>query len=81
MVLYCVHIGFQAIRMDARQSKLMLRDALALMLAVRCGQEDAARQLLAQFYQKMTEQQAKTLMIRTIYLLSPAERDWLRDLA
>jgi N-acetylglutamate synthase-like GNAT family acetyltransferase len=58
----------------------MLRDALALMLAVRCGQEEAARQLLARFYQQMTEQQAKTLMIRTIYLLTPSERDWLRDL-
>ena len=58
----------------------MLRDALALMLAVRCGSEEAARQLLARFYQQMTEQQAKTLMIRTIYLLTPSERDWLRDL-
>ena len=59
----------------------MLRDSLALMLAVRCQQEEACRQLLARFYQQMTEQQAKTLMIRTIYLLTPAERDWLRDLA
>ena len=58
----------------------MLRDALALMLAVRCQQEEACRQLLARFYQQMTEQQAKTLMIRTIYLLTPSERDWLRDL-
>ena len=59
----------------------MLRDALALMLAVRCGSEEACRQLLARFYQQMTEQQAKTLMIRTLYLLTPQERDWLRDLA
>ena len=66
--------------MSARDSKRMLRDALALMLAVRCQQEEACRQLLARFYQQMTEQQAKTLMIRTIYLLTPSERDWLRDL-
>ena len=61
-------------------SKVMLRDALALMLAVRCEQPDAVKQLLARFYQKMSENQAKTLMIRTIYLLTPSERDWLRDL-
>lgn len=66
--------------MSARDSKRMLRDALALMLAVRCQQEEACKQLLARFYQQMTEQQAKTLMIRTIYLLTPSERDWLRDL-
>jgi len=59
----------------------MLRDALALMLAVRCGQEEAVRQLLARFYQTMEEHKAKTLMIRTIYLLSAKERDWLKELA
>ena len=66
--------------MSSSDSKRMLRDALALMLAVRCGSEEACKQLLARFYQQMTEQQAKTLMIRTIYLLTPSERDWLRDL-
>ena len=66
--------------MSSSDSKRMLRDALALMLAVRCGSEEATRQLLARFYQQMTEQQAKTLMIRTIYLLTPKERDWLKDL-
>lgn len=59
----------------------MLRNSLALMLAVRCRQKEAARQLLALFYQTMTEQQAKSLMLKTIYLLTPKERDWLKDLA
>lgn len=59
----------------------MLRNSLALMLAVRCRQKEAARQLLALFYQTMTEQQAKSLMMKTIYLLTPKERDWLKDLA
>jgi hypothetical protein len=67
--------------MDKYQSKLMLRDALALILAVRCQQKEACLQLLARFYQQMSEQQAKIFMIRTIYLLSPPERDWLRSLA
>jgi len=58
----------------------MLRDALALLLAVRCRQEEAVRQLLAGFYQKMDEQKSKTLMTKTIYLMSPKERDWLRSL-
>jgi len=59
----------------------MLRDSLALLLAVRCQQGEAARQLLAEIYQKLDENRAKNLMVKTIYLLSPKERDWLRDLA
>jgi Arc/MetJ-type ribon-helix-helix transcriptional regulator len=62
-------------------SRTMLRDSLALLLAVRCQQEEAARQLLAEIYQKLDENKAKSLMVKTIYLLSPKERDWLRDLA
>ncbi len=58
----------------------MLRDALALLLAVRCRQEDAARQLLAIYYHKMEEGKAKALMIKTIYLMSPKERDWMKGL-
>ncbi len=59
----------------------MLRDSLALLLAVRCQQKEAARQLLAEIYQKLDENRAKSLMVKTIYLLSPKERDWLRGLA
>jgi thioredoxin-like negative regulator of GroEL len=59
----------------------MLRDALALMLAVRCQQEEAAKQLLARLYHSSEEQAVRAMMIRMIYLLSAAERDWLRNLA
>jgi hypothetical protein len=58
----------------------MLRDSLALLLAVRCQQDKAVRQLLAEIYQNLDENRAKNLMVKTIHLLSPKERDWLRDL-
>jgi len=58
----------------------MVINSLALLLAVRCQSVDGAKQLLARFYHQMTEQQAKTFMNRTIMLLEPKERDWLRDL-
>lgn len=63
------------------ESRTMLRDALALLLAVRCRQEDAVRQLLASYYHKMDETKAKALMMKTIYLMSPKERDWMKGLA
>lgn len=62
-------------------SRTMLRDSLALLLAVRCRQEEAVRQLLARMYQKMDDGKVKSLMIKTIYLMSPKERDWLKGLA
>ena len=58
----------------------MVINSLALLLAVRCQSEDATKQLLARFYHQMSAQQAKTLMNRTIMLLEPRERDWLRSL-
>ncbi len=58
----------------------MVLNSLALLLAVRCQSEDAVRQLLARFYHEMSEKQAKTFMNRTIMLLEPRERDWMRDL-
>ena len=63
------------------QPKLMLQYSLALLLAVRCQQKDATLQLLARFYHELSEQQAKTLLNRTIYLLEPSERDWMKNLA
>ena len=59
----------------------MLNYSLALLLAVRCRQKDAALQLLHRFYHELSEKQARRLMNRTIYLLEPQERDWLKDLA
>ena len=63
--------------MTARQ---MVINSLALLLAVRCQSEDAVKQLLGRFYHQMTAKQAKTFMNRTIMLLEPKERDWLRSL-
>lgn len=62
------------------ESKVVLKLALALLMAVRCRQADAARQLLSEIYHKFSEDQAKTTMNRLIYLLEPSERDWMRDL-
>ena len=59
----------------------MLINAVALLLAVRCQQEEASKQLLARIYSEMKEKNAKTLMFKVIMLMTPQERDWLRDLA
>ncbi len=55
-------------------------DSLTLLLAVRCRSVEATKQLLASYYHKMSEKQAKLFMNRTIMLLEPRERDWLRNL-
>lgn len=62
------------------ESRIVLKVSLALLLAVRCRQEDACKQLLARIYHAMEEQQAKQTMNRLIYLLEPQERDWLKGL-
>ena len=62
-------------------SRTVLKVSLALLLAVRCRQKDACKQLLARMYHSMEEQQAKQTMNRLIYLLEPQERDWLKSLA
>lgn len=61
--------------------RLVLRNSLALMLAVRCRSKEASIQIMARLYDTMDEQQLRTMMIRLIYLLTPAERDWLKGLA
>jgi len=58
----------------------MVINSLALLLAVRCQSEEAVKQLLGRFYHQMSAKQAKTLMNRTIMLLEPKERDWLKSL-
>ena len=67
--------------MTRATSQKMVINSLALLLAVRCRSEDGTRQLLARFYHEMTAKQAKRFMNRTIMLLEPKERDWLRNLA
>jgi len=61
-------------------SQQMVTNSLALLLAVRCQSEDAVKQLLGRFYHQMSAKQAKTFMNRTIMLLEPKERDWLKQL-
>lgn len=61
-------------------SKTVLHLSLALLLAIRCKQADAAKQILGRIYHLAEEDQAKSMMNRLIYLVEPQERDWLRDL-
>ncbi len=58
----------------------MVHRALALLLAVRCQSKEGAKQLLARYYHEMSAKQAKTFMNRSIMLLEPKERDWLKSL-
>lgn len=66
--------------MTETKSRVMAKYSLALLLAVRCRSEEGAKQLLAKFYHEMTAKQAKRFMNRTIMLLEPRERDWLKNL-
>jgi len=65
---------------DNLESRMMLKKSLALLLAVRCQSEDGVKQLLGHYYHQMTAKQAKVFMNRTIMLLEPKERDWMRSL-
>ena len=59
----------------------MLVNAVALLLAVRCQQEEASKQLLARIYCGMKEKEVKSMMWKVIMLMTAKERDWLRNLA
>ena len=59
----------------------MLINAVALLLAVRCQQEEASKQILARIYSEMKEKDAKGLMFKVIMLMTPRERDWMKELA
>ena len=61
-------------------NRQMVINSVALLLAVRCQSEEAVKQLLARFYHQMSEKEAKTFMNRTIMLLEPRERDWMKNL-
>ena len=67
--------------MQEHSTETMVHYSLALLLAVRCRSEEGTKQLLARFYHEMTEAKARTFMNKTIYLLTPKERDWLKGLA
>lgn len=66
--------------MKAEYSKEMIVDCLALLMAVRCRSEEATLQLLAKFYHKREGKELHTMMNRTIYMLTPKERDWMKSL-
>ena len=66
--------------MKEHSPETMVHYSLALLLAVRCRSEEGAKQLLARLYHEMTEAKAKTFMNRSIYLMTPKERDWLKSL-
>ena len=66
--------------MNQLDPQILIINSLALLLAVRCKSTEATQQLLARFYHQFNEKQAKTFMNRTIMLLDPKERDWLRNL-
>ena len=80
MASYTVKLGCQPVIMKDVSSQQMVINALALLLAVRCQSADAVKQLLGRFYHQMSAKQAKTFMNRTIMLLEPKERDWLKSL-
>ena len=58
----------------------MLEQVVAIILAVRCKSEIATRQLLAKLNNEYIDPYPKILMLKTINLLTPLERDWLRSL-
>lgn len=66
--------------MNQLDPQILIINSLALLLAVRCKSTEATKQLLGRFYHQFNEKQAKTFMNRTIMLLDPKERDWLRNL-
>ena len=66
--------------MSTSRSQAMLQNGLALLLAVRCQQEEATVQLLRRIYHQFSEKDSKTLLNRVIYLMTPKERDWMKGL-
>ncbi len=58
----------------------MNRSCLALLIAVRCQNQQAVTQLLRQLYHDFEEQQLKPVLNRTIYLMTAKERDWMKEL-
>lgn len=67
--------------MEASYSRKMLRNSIALVLAVRCRSKEAVLQLLHRFYHELEGKEAESFLRRTIYLLEPKERDWMKSLA
>ena len=58
----------------------MNRLCLALLIAVRCGNQEAVSQILRRLYHDFEEAAVKPVLNRTIYLMTPKERDWMKAL-
>ena len=66
--------------MVSKEQKAMNRLCLALLIAVRCSNTEAVVQLLRRLYHEFEESQVKPILNRTIYLMTPKERDWMKAL-
>jgi hypothetical protein len=58
----------------------MHRLCLALLIAVRCQNQQAVSQLLRRLYHDFEEHSLKPVLNRTLYLMTPRERDWMKAL-
>ena len=67
--------------MKEERSAIMLQNGLAIFFAVRWQQKDAVLQILHRVNHDMPEKDSKTLLNRVIYLMTPKERDWMKNLA
>lgn len=61
-------------------SIIVLLNALSLLLAIKSKCEFGTRQLLREYEESYNEGYGKTMLIRTLPLLTVDEREWLRGL-
>ena len=66
--------------MISKEQSAMNRLCLALLVAVRCHNQQAVLQILRRLYHEFEENQVKPVLNRTIYLMTPRERDWMKDM-
>lgn len=60
--------------------QFMLLNSVALVLAIKDRSELGTRQLLREFESCGTESYGKSLLLKTLPLLTPQDRDWIRNL-
>lgn len=60
--------------------ELVLRDAMALWLAIQSQDEIAVRQLLREFESSYPGGYGKQVTVKTLALLSAEDKEWLREL-
>lgn len=67
-------------KFTAQNPELLFRDGIALYLAIREGDEIATRQLLREYESSYPVGYGKQVAIKTIALLQPKYKEWLRAL-